>query len=56
MSGAGTGAQAIFNYPRPLDSGFRRNDREQHIQAFYEAIKIRLGRSFLDDKFGHELG
>ena len=35
-----TGVQAIYNYLKRLDSGFRRNDEKRHFQTFYEIIKI----------------
>jgi hypothetical protein len=42
MSGAGTGAQAIYTSLGLLDSGFRRNDSDHNSQAYCEAIKTPL--------------
>jgi hypothetical protein len=35
-----TGVQGSCNYLKELDSGFRRNDGEKRLHAFYETIKI----------------
>jgi len=34
-----TGVQTFRNYPKTLDSGFRRNDEISRFLAFYEADK-----------------
>jgi hypothetical protein len=33
-----TGVQGIYNYSKPLDSGFRRNDGKNNFQTFEESI------------------
>jgi hypothetical protein len=35
-----TGVQYIINYPKTLDSGFRRNDKKLRFMAFCEFSKI----------------
>jgi len=34
-----------------LDSGFRRNDRKEHFQTFYEFISLGFSKTILDRRF-----
>jgi hypothetical protein len=44
---AKAGVQEIINYFKILDSGFRRNDENEHSATFYEAITCHSSHSFL---------
>ena len=35
-----TGVQSFSNYPKTLDSGFRRNDDNMEFLTFYEYVKF----------------
>ena len=41
-SGAGTGVHWVCNWPKELDSGFRRNDRKRPFPTFYGGIHFGL--------------